>query len=417
MLIEAAGCLAQDEKGRQALLQQAPGASPAPAASVGHVLIVEDDRGMLELYSDILLEHGFRIAVALDGRAAARLLGAGDFDAVLTDVYMPDAGGVELLRSVRERDVDLPVVLVTGSPSMETAVQAVEMGALHYLTKPVSTAELLRCVADAVLKHRSAVERRRVAVPVGPPVATADRAALQGLFDRAMASVYLTYQPIIRTRNGTVFGWEALLRTREPAVDGPLAFIALAEGLGRVRELSRSVRSQVCRAAKHARGRVFFVNLHPDDLLDDDLFDPAARLSLLASDIILEITERSPLDAIPDVKDRIRRLRALGFRIAIDDLGSGFSGLTSIAILQPEFVKLDRSLLSGMDGEPTKRRLVGSITSLSRDMGISVVAEGVETDAERHAAADLGCDLMQGFFFRRPEELRSEEDFPLVISV
>jgi EAL domain-containing protein (putative c-di-GMP-specific phosphodiesterase class I) len=409
MLSGAVGYQVQDEQGL--------GASPAPAASAGHVLIVEDDRGMLELYSDILLEHGFRIAAACDGHAAARLLGTGDFDAVLTDVYMPEAGGLELLRSVRERDVDLPVVLVTGSPSLETAVQAIEMGALHYLMKPVSTEELLRCVEDAVARHRSAVQRRRVVEPAGSPVAAADRAALEVLFDRAMASVYMTYQPIIRTRDGSVFGWEALLRTREPAVAGPLAFIGMAEQLGRVRELSRSIRSLVCRAAKHARGRVFFVNLHPDDLLDDDLFDPAAPLSVLASDIVLEITERSPLDDVPDIKDRVRRLRALGFRVAIDDLGSGYSGLTSIATLEPEFVKLDRSLLSGMDGELTKRRLVGSIASLGRDMGISVVAEGVETDAERRAAAELGCDLMQGFFFRRPEELRFEEDFPLAVNV
>jgi EAL domain-containing protein (putative c-di-GMP-specific phosphodiesterase class I) len=405
MLSEAAGHQVQDERGLAA--------SPAAAVSAGRVLIVEDDRGMLELYSDILLEHGFRIAAACDGHAAGRLLGAGEFDAVLTDVYMPDAGGLELLHSVRERDVDLPVVLVTGSPSLETAVQAVEMGALHYLMKPVSTNELLRCIQDAVARHRSAVERRHAVGRVPSLAAGTDRAALQELFDRAMGSLHVVYQPIIRTRDGTVFGWEALLRTREPAVAGPIQFIEMAEQLGRVRELSRSVRSLVCRAAKHARGRVFFINLHPDDLRDDDLFDPAAPLSVLASDIVLEITERSPLGDIPDVKDRVGRLRALGFRVAVDDLGTGYSGLTSIATLEPEFVKLDRSLLTGIDGELTKRRLVGSIASLSREMGISVVAEGVETEAERRVAAELGCDLMQGFFFRRPEELRSEEGFPL----
>ncbi len=227
----------------------------------------------------------------------------------------------------------------------------------------------------------------------------------------------MTYQPIIRTRDGSVFGWEALLRTREPAVAGPLAFIGMAEQLGRVRELSRSIRSLVCRAAKHARGRVFFVNLHPDDLLDDDLFDPRRRSRCSPPTSSSRSRSAVPLDDIPDIKDRVRRLRALGFRVAIDDLGSGYSGLTSIATLEPEFVKLDRSLLSGIDGELTKRRLVGSIASLGRDMGISVVAEGVETDAERRVAAELGCDLMQGFFFRRPEELRFEEDFPLVINV
>ncbi len=402
----SAALVRQDQDDRRA------SASPAPAASAGRVLIVEDDRGMLELYSDILLEHGYRIASASDGHAAVLLLGAGGFDAVLTDVYMPEAGGLELLRSVREQDVDLPVVLVTGNPSLETAVQAVEMGALHYLMKPVTTEELLRCVADAVERHRSAAGRRRVAGPVAPASA-ADRAALARLFDRAMASLHMAYQPIVRTRDGSIFGWEALLRTREPEVSGPLAFIGMAETLGRVRELSRAIRSLVGKAAKQARGRVLFVNLHPDDLFDADLFDPTAPLSVLASDIVLEITERRPLDEVPDIKDRVGRLRALGFRVAVDDLGAGYSGLTSIATLEPEFVKLDRTLLSGIDGELTKRRLVGSIASLSREMGMSVVAEGVETEAERHAAAELGCDLMQGFFFCRAQELLREEGFPL----
>ncbi len=180
-----------------------------------------------------------------------------------------------------------------------------------------------------------------------------------------------------------------------------------------MRELSRAIRSLVGKAAKQARGRVLFVNLHPDDLFDPDLFDPAAPLSVLAADVVLEITERRPLDEVPDVKDRVLRLRALGFRVAVDDLGAGYSGLTSIATLEPEFVKLDRTLLSGIDGELTKRRLVGSVASLSREMGIAVVAEGVETEAERHAAAELGCDLMQGFFFRGAEELLSDEGFPL----
>ncbi len=383
-----------------------------PEAAAGRILIVEDDRGLLEAYSDVLLDHGFRIAAARDGRAAARMLAAGAFDAVVTDVCMPEAGGMELLRSVRERDAELPVVLVTGSPSLETAVQAVEMGALHYLLKPVTSEDLIRCVSDAVERRRCAV-RRGPGARAGGPTETLDEVALAALFERAMASLHMTYQPIIRTRDGSVFGWEALLRTREPDVDGPIAFLEMAERLGRVRELSRTVRELVSRAAKHARGSVFFVNLHPDDLLDESLYDPQAPLTLLAAEVVLELTERSPLDEVPDVKERVARLRALGFRVAVDDLGAGYSGLASIAALEPEFVKLDRSLLAGIDADLNKRRLIGAIASLSRDMGLSVIAEGIETEGERQAAAGLGCDLMQGFFFRRPEELSLDKEFPL----
>jgi EAL domain-containing protein (putative c-di-GMP-specific phosphodiesterase class I) len=158
---------------------------------------------------------------------------------------------------------------------------------------------------------------------------------------------------------------------------------------------------------------MFFVNLHPDDFLDEDLYDAASPLASLAPEIVLEITERSPIDSVPDIRGRVARLRALGFRLAVDDLGAGYAGLTSFASLQPDFVKLDRGLVAGIDGEPVKRKLVGSVLSVCRELGIAVVAEGVETPGERETAAALGCDLMQGFLFRRPEELKESERFVL----
>ena len=156
---------------------------------------------------------------------------------------------------------------------------------------------------------------------------------------------------------------------------------------------------------------MFFINLHPDDLLDEALYDPASPLTALAPEIVLEITERSPIDSVPDIGARRARLRDLGFRIAVDDLGSGYAGLTSFASLEPDFVKLDRGLIAGIDREPVKRRLVGSIVSVSQEMHIVVVAEGIETAAERDVMAELGCDLLQGFLFRRPEPWREEDGF------
>jgi EAL domain-containing protein (putative c-di-GMP-specific phosphodiesterase class I) len=101
----------------------------------------------------------------------------------------------------------------------------------------------------------------------------------------------------------------------------------------------------------------------------------------------------------------VRSLRALGFRIAIDDLGAGYAGLTSFAILEPEVVKLDMSLVRGVNDEPIKRRLVSSMVTLCKELGILVVAEGIETEAERETLASVGCDLLQGFLLGRPAPL------------
>jgi EAL domain-containing protein (putative c-di-GMP-specific phosphodiesterase class I) len=382
---------------------------PAPR---GRVLIVEDERALLELYTDVLLAARFDVAAACDSENALRALSAGVYDVVLTDVTLPDGSGVDVLRAVRQRDLDVPVVLVTGNPSVETAVQALELGALHYLVKPVTQAQLVRSVENAARLRRLAVFKREALRYLGQADSLMnDRAGLEAVYSRALESFYMVYQPILRTRDGSVFAWEALLRTRETAVPGPLAFLEVAERLGRLRELGRRIRTSVARTAGRTRGRVFFVNLHADDLLDESLYDPAAALSMLAPEIVLEVTERSPLESVPDVRERMRRLRELGFRLAIDDLGSGYAGLTSFASLQPDFVKLDRGLVAGLDHEPMKRKLVASIAGVSREMGIAVVAEGIETSAEREAATELGCDLMQGFLFRRPADLRLEENF------
>jgi len=384
--------------------------SAPPEPFRGRVLIVEDDRGLLEAYADVLLEAGFDVAAASNGTGALRALDGDAFDVVLTDVVMPGCTGLDIQRAVRERDLDVPVVLVTGNPSVESAVQAVEMGALHYLVKPVGRDELLRSVEHACrLRKLAAIKREALRYLGHIDRPAGDRAGLEAVFARALGGLFMAYQPIMRTLDGSVFGWEALLRTKEPAITGPLAFLETAERLGRVGELGRQIRSSVARAANQRRGTVFFVNLHPDDLLDDALFDPSSSLSALAPEIVLEITEQSPFDNIPDVRDRVRRLRSLGFRLALDDLGSGYAGLTSFAALEPEFVKLDRGLVQNLDSEPVKRKVVASIVAVSRDLGISVVAEGIETAAERAAVAGLGCDLMQGFFFRHPERWQEED--------
>jgi EAL domain-containing protein (putative c-di-GMP-specific phosphodiesterase class I) len=105
---------------------------------------------------------------------------------------------------------------------------------------------------------------------------------------------------------------------------------------------------------------------------------------------------------VTDLPSKVEQLREMGFRIAIDDLGAGYAGLTSFAMLEPEFVKLDMSLVRDIHKNDTKRRLVSSMTSLCKEMGMIVVAEGVETSEERAALVDIGCDLLQGYLLARP---------------
>ncbi|MCA9523679.1 MAG: EAL domain-containing protein, partial [Myxococcales bacterium] len=108
------------------------------------------------------------------------------------------------------------------------------------------------------------------------------------------------------------------------------------------------------------------------------------------------------LDDVRDVASRVVRLREMGFRIAIDDLGAGYAGLSYFARLEPEVVKLDMSLIRHIDHELTKQRVVASMVSVSHELGMTVIAEGVEIEGERDTAHALGCDLLQGYLFAKP---------------
>jgi EAL domain-containing protein (putative c-di-GMP-specific phosphodiesterase class I) len=170
------------------------------------------------------------------------------------------------------------------------------------------------------------------------------------------------------------------------------------------------IRERVARSAPAApSGSRLFVNVHSSDLDDADLFSPWAPLTAIAPSIVLEITERSSLERVEGLGVRLQKLRRLGFKIAVDDLGAGYAGLSSFSQVEPEIVKLDMSLVRGIDTSSRKRSVVRSMLELAgRDLGMLVICEGVETSAERDTLAALGADLLQGYLFAKP----AREFFP-----
>jgi EAL domain-containing protein (putative c-di-GMP-specific phosphodiesterase class I) len=366
----------------------------------GRVLVVDDDPALSRIFADVLGAAGFTVELAGDGRVALSLLEKGSFDALVSDLALPGIDGMGLLRAVRQRGLELPVIFITGSPHLSTAVQAVELGAFRYLLKPVDAEQLLEVVERAVRMQRLA-EIKREAKAYLDSEHEAEHRSLAARFSRALAGVELAFQPIVRWAQKRLVAYEALLRTSEPSFSRPEKLVAAAETLGRIHELGRAIRK--CAAERMARNPMrLFVNLHSEELLDDDLFDPDAPLSRMANRTVLEITERVGLERVPDVRGRLARLRQMGFSVAVDDLGAGYSGLSSFVQLDPQVAKLDIALVRNLHREPTKRKLVRTITSLCKELGITVLAEGIESCEERDALEGLGCDLQQGFLFARP---------------
>jgi EAL domain-containing protein (putative c-di-GMP-specific phosphodiesterase class I) len=370
----------------------------------GKVLLVDDEPTVLRSLSRHLGAAGYEVHTCSEGPVAVRRLRMEGFDVVVSDIAMPDTNGIELLRAVRQHDPHLPVVLVTGTPVVESAIEAVQHGAFGYLLKPVNTQELLSTIARAVQLNRLARAKHDALTALGTATGgDADRVGLETTFNRALESLWIAFQPIVRASDHSVFGYEALLRCREPTLPHPGAVLDAAERLNELQRLGQIARERASQPMLDRGGeQTLFVNLHPEDLLDPTLLLPDAPISRLASRVVLEITERSSLEKIPDVRGRVRSLRERGFRIAVDDLGAGYAGLSSFAQLEPDIVKLDMSLVRDVNDNPIKRKLVRSMTSLCQDMGLMIVAEGVETPAERDTLVELGCDLLQGYQFARP---------------
>jgi EAL domain-containing protein (putative c-di-GMP-specific phosphodiesterase class I)/ActR/RegA family two-component response regulator len=370
---------------------------------MGHVLVVDDEGTLLGLYLRVLKEAGFAVEGAEDGARAAALLRERTFDVIVSDISMPGMDGLTLLKTVRERDLDVPVILMTGSPAVETAVQAVELGAMRYLVKPFSLDLLVTVVGQAQRIHRIAKLRRQAVELVGTGNRQlGDRTALETSFERAMGSLWMAYQPIVSCARREIHAFEALLRSGEPTLPTPGSLLEAAERLGRLEPLGRAIRDRVAASVGAAPSKAVFVNLHTSDLLDEALYSPTAPLSKVAAKVVLEITERASLDEVVDVRTRVASLRKLGFRLAVDDLGAGYAGLTCFAQIEPEVVKFDMSLIRDLASSATRQKLIRSMTGLFKEMNITSVAEGVETAAERDAVLESGCDFIQGYLFSKP---------------
>lgn len=373
------------------------------AATVGNLILVDDDPSLLEVLR-LCLEragHSVRaISSATEARGVVQQV-SDEIDVIISDVSMDGMSGVELMSFVHEVDPAIPVVLFTGMPSVETAVSALEGGAFKFLMKPVDPDELLRWVQRALQRRRSRGSRDRVrAVTSSAPGSI----ALHDKFDEALEKVWIAFQPIVDLEQSRVFAYEALVRSTSTQLARPDQLLQAAEQLGRLHELGRTIRSRVAQSIEAAPADAnIFVNLHAADLVDPDLYREDSPLAEFAARVVFEVTERVSLNRLGDVGRKLEDLRRLGYRVAVDDLGAGYAALSSMTQLRPEVVKLDMSVVRGIDQDDMKQRLVAAMVALCGSLNILLVAEGVETEAEQAALTTIGARYLQGYLYARPQ--------------
>ena len=370
------------------------------------VLVVDDEEQLRKLIDRMLSRAGLQVQTAGSGEEALDLLRLGRrFDTIVSDLMMPGMDGMQFLREIRQLDLDVPMIFLTGNPSLSTAMEAMEQGGFRYLAKPVESERLVAIVKDAAAHHRLALlKRKALQVCEAGGWLIEDLEDLGGRFESAFDKLWIAYQPIVSWPTQQLFGYEALVRSADADLSTPGRLLDAAERLGRVQELGQRVRDAVAGAAQHAPpGALLCTNLHALDLTSDHLFAPDAPLSRIAGRVVLEVAERAGLYRVDNLPSRIARLRELGYRIAVDDLGAGHAGLSSFRQLGPDIVKLDISLVRDVDSFPSKASLIKSMIGLcTQDLGMRVVCEGVETEGERDMLQSLGADLLQGYLFGLP---------------
>ena len=374
---------------------------PVLPEDAARVLVVDDSPDVRATMTRILTRDGHDTVVVGSTEEALEAFELQTFDVVVTDIKLPGAPGTELLRQLRARSHNVPVILFTGKPDVQTAIAAVELRAFHYLTKPFRARELLAIVGRAVA-HRRIADIREEALRVTAD-AVHDTEGLENQFRRAVDTIWFAYQPIIDS-NWTIVGFEALLRCEESGLRGPLEFLSAAEQLGYVDELAGTIR-ELAPAPLLDRSELLFMNIDPSQLRSEAYFARNDALVAMGDRVVLEITERASMQTILGFEEKIWKLKESGFKIAVDDLGAGYSGLTTFAQLEPEFVKLDGALIRGVQRSERKKMVIGSMANLCVELGIGVVAEGVETQEEFEVLRELGCTYSQCFFVGRPAPL------------
>ena len=269
------------------------------------------------------------------------------------------------------------------------------VGVAHVYHNPKVRLERLvyRGIREAANAAKSVAERERAR-----KVADLRASLRDGL-------VYVDYHPIVEAATRRVFGYEALARGVLRALRSPEVMFEVAAEADLLWELSRLCRTRAVEgmATRLSRGELLFLNVDPQDFADPEF----TERQLAVDDprrVVIEITERTAIKDYPKFRGRLKAFRDAGFRFAVDDAGSGYAGLGSIANLEPDFIKLDMSLITCIDTNFIKQNLVETMVKFANDQGAMVIAEGVERAEEFDAVRGLGVHLVQGFYLHRPAE-------------
>ncbi|WP_319759314.1 bifunctional diguanylate cyclase/phosphodiesterase [Maridesulfovibrio sp.] len=218
------------------------------------------------------------------------------------------------------------------------------------------------------------------------------------------------YQPIVNLNDKSIHGWEALARgPRNSPFRSPLTLFDMAEKIGKLFQLEKISREAAIRAfGEHSPQHKLFLNIHPRTIVDPNFTPGQTRIlldkwGLKPGNIVFEITERHSVKDFLTFRKTLDHYRNQGYMVAIDDAGTGYSGLTSIAEIKPDYIKLDKSFVDNIETNHVNRALIETFTDFAEKIGAKLLVEGIETQEQARTVTDMGVHLAQGYFFAKPQ--------------
>jgi EAL domain-containing protein (putative c-di-GMP-specific phosphodiesterase class I)/FixJ family two-component response regulator len=389
------------------LVSAPPDVLPIPAAAALRVLLVEDDAVQRELLTAALRHFGVReLLVAADGWTALAHLAATPCDLVISDLSLPGMDGVEFLHRAAAFDIGAFAIVSGAEPAIMSTVEhaLADRGAivLERLTKPLSLAAVQSLLTQCGAALAPLAPAQPLA-PATPPV----RAALQQALVNGEFVPY--YQPKVDLTSGALLGVEILARWRQP--DGvlmPAHFIGAMEDSPLIDTLTYQLLEQALTDAADwgPEPLSMALNLAPHTLEDpglpDRLLAMVHRHGIAPARVTLELTETAMARNPQLVRDCAARLRLRGFRFAVDDFGIGYSSMALLLSLPFTELKIDRSFVASLVCSRKARTMLEAMVALGRRLGMQVVAEGIEQEAELRLLRHIGCPAAQGYLFSVP---------------
>ncbi|GGD58165.1 EAL domain-containing protein [Lacimicrobium alkaliphilum] len=395
----------------------------------GRILILDDDPLTAQTIDRIARFTGMESRFTTNHRTFFELLEGWQPDVIALDLVMPDMDGVEILSELAKKGCQTDIIITSGVDQkvLESAKRTADDSGLRILgllAKPFSTAQLRELLGQ----HNAALVETSVTRPPAPPETVSphpclNKEALRLATERDQLCYF--YQPKLHCKTGMVSGFEALARWNHPEFgwQAPSRFISEAEEQGIINSLSRYLFEQGIRWFAGLRERIATQSVKACSMLDFDQLTLSLNVSALSlsdfdlfielrdlcqqwhintEQVILEITESCAMENTENSLKTLTRLRVHGFQLAIDDFGTGYSSMLQLVRMPFSELKIDQSFSLNAHCNAESRAVIRSMVELSRNIGMKVVAEGIEEQSSWEFLRELGCDMVQGFLISRP---------------